>query len=387
MMETPERRSPFDVLAQNARRDYRMSKDAHYNEEQRAAIVDDLKDYRESHPGRNGKVRSWENLAHDIGIHPSVLAELKDAKYDGDIDKQLALIDSFLASELERTNRLDAREFCNIGLARKMRGAINTGIRNNSCPVIIGPPGCGKSMYARTLPATLANCLFIRMLETKGDARGVTQLLYNQLPARFQNNGRHGATHTERLDAVQAFLGTHRSSVVVVDECQKLRRSGLELLRDLHDLSDLDARRNIPVVFFGDATFYRHLTKAREGREDIVAPQFVRRLHPVFDVERDGSFDDGGNVYSVEDLVRVLRNDRMKLVDDSGVRWLTMLANVRGHGMLGFAVAVAKNAYDVAGRTQIRVEHLRAALELMVGGSTMQVMDASCSGKLLAKAG
>ncbi len=379
--------NPFVQLAQDARKDFYMAKDGTYSDQQRAALLENLRDYRAAHPGRNGKLRPWEELANDIGISKSTLSELLGGRYEGDTDKQLRLVDQFIALSTERRGRLDGREFCNIGLARLMRGAVNTGIRNNSCPVILGPPGCGKSMFSRYLASTLESCLFIRIMETKGDARGVIELLYDQIPGRYRVDGHRVPTNRQRLAAVQTFLGRHRSTVIIVDEAQKLRAHGLELLRDLHDLSDLDARTNSPIVFFGDARFYRHLIGARDGRETVVAPQFVRRLHPVFDVEKDGAGGDGGDVYSVDDLARVLHNDRVKLVSSDGVRWLTMLANLRGYGMLGFAVSVAKNAYDVARRETITVEHLRQALELMVGGSTMKVMDGKSGGALLRVAG
>lgn len=379
-----QERTPFEQLAQDARRDFYMSKDGQYTPEQCEKLLDNLRDWRAAHPGPGGKLQSWQQIANRIGLSASTLAELLGGKYEGDVDRQLRLADQFLALEAERRGRLDAREFCNIGLAKLMRGTVATGIKNNSCPVVIGPPGCGKSMFARALAATLETALFIRVRETKGTAHGVIELLYEQLPPRYREDAAGRGTRSRRERAVLDYLSTHRSTVIIVDECQKLR-GGLEMLRDFHDLSDLDARTNIPVCFFGDAKFYKHLVSSRARQRSVIAPQLSRRLYPIFDVEKDG-VDEGGNAYSVEDLVRVLKNDRLKLVSADGLRWLTTLANLPDYGLLGFAVAVAQMAWNLARPQTVTVAHLQRALKLHLGPGMAEQADTQTGGELLRKA-
>ena len=96
------------------------------------------------------------------------------------------------------------------------------------------------------------------------------------------------------------------------------------------------------------------------------------------------SFHDG--VLVVEDAGRILRNDRVRVITPDGVRWLARLANVRGWGSLGFAIAVARMGFDIASKMPLDVDDLRSALRMTIGPQAVEEIDEAAGGELLRKA-
>jgi hypothetical protein len=278
-----------------------------------------------------------------------------------------------------RRGRFDDRSFATIGITRQILGVINNGVKNNSMPVIIGAPGSGKSIHARAFAADREGVVLIRADQANGDGRGVTELLCQAItPLRPMLD----RSHRRRLASIRAYLAKHRNTIIVVDESQKLTRDGLETLRDLHDSSDPDGRRNVPIILFGDESFYKLILKSRAGQRSPIAPQLTRRMYPIFDITKDGA-DDGGRVYSVADVVAMLRNDRLRVVSEAGVAWITKLANTPGYGYLGFGMAVLRMAFDIARGETVEPEDLREALRMAIGPTVAEEIDEACGGELL----
>jgi hypothetical protein len=362
--------------------DARMRKDDEaYTPEQQKALVSELRDYRITYPV-NGKPIRWKQVAELVGLPESTLSEVVKGTYKGDVQKCLSLVDQFLADERLRRGRFDDRSFATTSLTRQIYGVIANGVKNNSMPVIIGSPGSGKSIHARAFAADREGVVLIHIDEANGDARGVTELLCTAIqPLRSMIE----RPHRRRVASIRAYLAKHRQTVVVVDEAQKLTRDGLEMLRDLHDTSDPDARRNTPIVLFGDREFYKLIARGRAGERSPIAPQLSRRMYPIFDIEKDGA-DDDGKVYTAEDVVAILRNDRLRVLSDAGVKWVTRLANAPGYGLLGFAMAIVRMACDLARGETVDTEDLSEALNMALGPSVAEEVDQVAGGELLRRA-
>jgi len=155
----------------------------------------------------------------------------------------------------------------------------------------------------------------------------------------------------------------------------------------LHDTSDAEGRRCTPILLLGSQEFYRLLVKSRNGERSPISPELTRRIYPVFDIVRDGGDAEGGGVFTVQDLVRIIRNDRVRVVTPDGVRWLTRLANVHGYGSLGFAIAVLRMAFDIVSNRQVTVADLVSALRMSIGPRAMEEVDQAADGELLSKVG
>jgi len=381
----------FEALRQQGRVDYRMVKeDQEITPELRRQIVDDLKAYRDDNPLSGRKPLSWQRLAEMIGLPPSTLHDIRYDKYKGNRDAVLRKIDQFLADEREKRGRFEFRSHAQIGMTGKIFGTIRTGIRRNWMPVIIGSPGVGKTAHARAFAADRGGVVVIRPDEAHRDDRGVTILLCTAIdPLRQQIN----QPHRKRLLEIKAWLRKHGSTVIVVDEAQKLNKAGLEMLRDIHDISDVSGRRGIPIVLFGDHRFKKLIEASRADERTVIEPQLARRLKPVLDLDAECALDDDGGLYTVDDIVKIVQNERVRILTPRATRWLRDLANVVGYGRLGFALDVLKLAIDISlppgGAPKlakpIDVDVLQEALEMTFGKSVAIVIDEQAGGELLTK--
>lgn len=383
--------SGFDKLGKDARLDLRMlTEERPPTAEETQALIGEFKDYRRDH-SVGGRPLSWKKLAELLSdgktnVAHSTLTEVINGKYRADPAKVLRLIDKFLADERSRAGGFDIRQHAEIGLTRIFNGVIRTVIRNHGMGALLAKPGVGKSVTARAFAAERGGVVLIVADETNCDSRGVS-LLFCQAIAGLRNMLQK--SHRKRLAAVLQYLCTHRNTVVIIDECQQLTGQGLECLRNLHDKSDPEGRRCTPMILFGDTDFYRLLLKSRAGEKSPISPQLTRRIWPIYDATRE-SDDDTGDLFSVEDVVRIIRNDRLRVVTPDGVRWITRLANVDGWGAIGFAVAVLRIAFDIRSQrsSPVTVDDLRAALRMTVGSKmSVEEIDDAADGALLQRTG
>jgi len=129
---------------------------------------------------------------------------------------------------------------------------------------------------------------------------------------------------------------------------------------------------------------YKLVVRTRAGEKSPLKPQLTRRLYPVLNLAAEGLGGDGGaDLFTVEDVLAVLRNERLRLVDSEGVRWLCQLANVPGWGALGFAMAILGMALDIAAKTPAGVGDLRRALQMAIGPRAVRELDGLAGGSLL----
>lgn len=389
-LQPPTDGQGFEILGRHDRVEFRMLTDEQKcTPDVERQLIGELQDWRRDHPAAKdpGKPYPLNKLSDQIGVSPSVLTEWINGKYKGDSDAVARKVDQFLADERQRAGRFDFRQHAKIALTHKIFGAIKAGIINNTMPVIIGPPGCGKTAHARAFQSERGGVLYVRIEEERCTDRGITALLCDTIQELRPMKARQ---HRQRLDSIKTWLRKRRNTVLLVDECQKLDASGLEMLRTLHDITDPDGAHCMPIVFFGDEHFYKLLVRAKAGDRSPIAPQMIRRMVPVFDVAKDGGVepDGGGDLYTVQDIVAIVRNDRVKLLDRKALRWLTDLANVAGFGQLGFAIKVLQIACDLMekrGEKQVDVEHLQMALGMTAGRSVAVEIDQAAGGELLAK--
>ena len=372
-------RGGFERLAQEARVSYRLVKDDEMvTEEKSVALIGELKDYRVNRRTAGGKPISWAKLASELDMPASTLTEVIKNRYKGNTEKYLRRIDAFLAAERERKGRFDIRGFASIGVSEKIWGVIQSAVRHNSMAAVIGDSGCGKSVAAKAYALANEGARYVEISDAHRDPRGVAELLCQA----FKLVGFR--TYRERFNALRSHLSRSRSATILFDESQLLSARSLEAIRGLYDASDPDARRNTPIVFLGDEKFLRHLKKARHNESRLIAPQLARRIYPVFVVGRDARQNPDGDIYSPADIAKILRNERLRVVDSAGVRWLTMLANTRGHGMLGLMVCVVRSALDInKGVLPLRVEALETALYMSAGAELAIDINAAAGGELL----
>lgn len=337
---------------------------------QRAALVRDLRAYRDANL-IDGKPVSMAKLAGYIGVSQSVLTEWTKSKYAGDDERISRLVDQFLAREDQRGQRASIRGFASIRAATEiMVPTVNQAILRRSMAVITGEPGSGKSLFAKWFAERNDGAVLITCDDADCDAKFVIDALHVALRL-----GTYTPHARQKKREIEAYLQSHKNTIIIVDESQKLTASALELLRSLHDKSDPDGVRNVPVVLFGDDKFYAVVMRSRSGERTPISPQITSRMFPVVSLERHGlRHDDDGqtipdSVFTKEDIDLIVRNSRLRLVRSDAVAWVVRLANLHGHGRLRLASRVLEIAIDIKRGPQVAVDDLHAALDLFLGPS------------------
>ena len=382
-------RTAFDQFGMEARIEARMlDQDKPITEEQRQLVVRELLAYRENHRNAKGRPMPWEDLGGLVGVSGSTLNEITTGRYKADPANVLRQIDQFLADERIKLGRFDVRSFAHISLTHKIKGAIESGLKRNTMPVIIGEPGSSKSQHARWWVGQREGAILIEPDDFDCDERWAVDAIYAALGANvYQRNRR------DKKRWIVSYLRKHKATVIVIDEAQKLSRGALEMLRRLHDLSDPTGRRNVSIVFFGDEDFYKLIVQARGGARVSLSPQFTRRVYPVFDIARNGCELDrsgapkAGTVFKRADIEAITRNQRVRVLREDAVDWLVRLANLSGHGSLGIAMLVMETAWDLREGKLVTVDDLQLALSTVLGPEEVDAVDEQAGNTLLAKVG
>lgn len=373
-----DKHANFDKLAQDARLEHRMVKD---DQPLTQADIDRVlaaaRDYIERRKAAATKY-GLKEFASELGTlttgtgrvkrpDESVLSDLLNGKYKGAIDPYIRRIDALLARERLRGQRMNVDEFVEIELARRVRGVVHAAKVNSSIGLVIMHPGQGKTKIAQACERLDSGAVLLTIKEGEGSVYAILHKLYDafNIPGNFRDPMRR----------IRLFehLASDRTVMFLIDEAQHLAPKGLEFLRGIHDNADSFKRgagHAIPMVLFADHEFYKIVQQGRRGGGRVKS-QLVSRMFPVFDSDDAGTFKGRGRgrereCYGVEDLVKILRNDRLRIVTDDGIQFLARLANIPHYGALRTAINSTRMAYTLAGGRQIGVKHLKQSLRMML---------------------
>ncbi len=366
----------MDRIRGDARLDARMLDPAKpVTDEQRAAVIRDLVAFRDRNR-IDKKPMSWAKLGGYIGVTSSVLSEVVKGTYQGDNDRVIRLVDQFLAGEEQQGKRPQIREFVRIRITEFIVGAINETLKRRSIGVITGEPGSGKSKHAEWFCDGHDGAVLITADDSDNDAKFVIDKLHEALKL-----GTFVPSARQKKREIESYLRTHLNTVIMVDEAQKLTSDALEILRSFHDKSDPEGRRNVPVILWGDDKFYKIIVGSRGGVRTPLSPQITSRMYPVLSLDSQCFEHDGdgqavpSSVYSKEDIERIVRQQRLKLVRSDAIAWVVRLANLNERGRLRLAARVIEIAIDTKLGNQVTVGDLEAALELFVPADYRAIME------------
>lgn len=374
MMPPRDDESILNQLAQDARWDARMLRpDEKLTPEIAQAIREAARDYYQQRRFRN-KSYTLGRLSEECGVGKKIIGRILNGSYDADAEPHLRKLDAFLADQLKREGRFELSPYVENAVVENAMGVIHLAKRQNTIGLIVMESGCGKSTVARAYAAEDTNATLITIEQDHGHARDVVAALYAALDLKGDDSYR------ECYAAVKAkFRGT-RSRIVLIDEAQQLRPSGLEIVRALHDSADPSGRYPLPVVLFADHDFYKLVLRRRSGQSSPIKAQLTSRIAPVYDASAHATQNDGGQLYSLEDVRRLIRHRQVRKVSEAGIRFLQMLANVPDWGRLRVVRQIVSMAYDThpEGSTQqIGLDELKAALTYVFGPNALQLIDAA----------
>jgi len=363
--------------------------------ERQQQLRGELQDWRKDHPSPRdpGKPHPLKALAErissgDSNISVGVLSDWLKGKYKGNNARIALSVDTFLAEERQRAGRHDFRQTAKITLVHKGFGTINAAVIHGVMAAIMGPPGSGKTCLALAYSRERSGCVYLRLKDEPADKRRISAQLCHVIQELRPMKAK---PHPARLDAIQSWLAKRRNCVLLIDEAQKADRSGLELIRDLYDESDRGGHHRLPIILFADERFKERVIATRSGQATPIAPQLTRRMILMFGIRKQGVVPGGdeGELFTVEDILTIVRQDRVKLLTPPAARWLARLANTPEAGMLGGAIDTLKIACDLAakkGSKQVGVLHLKMAFEMSNGPALSELIDEATGGALLRKA-
>lgn len=251
-----------------------------------------------------------------VGYSPSVLSQFLNGLYRGDCERVARAMNELMERDAgaQQTPRPDG--FVETEAAKRMLVTIRTAIQTRSVGEVIGPAGVGKTMTARCAATIYTGSIYLRVLETTRSPYG----LLADLSRAVNIPGRGNMTMRLR-QIIEHLKGTDRP--LLVDEAHKLRPAALEILRDVHDASE------VPLILFGTkdlrdnlsdtGMFYGQFTSRIVARCDVTE----MALHPKHPRP----------LFTIDEIRKVFEGSKVKLTGD-GAKFLTELACVPGLGGL-----------------------------------------------------
>jgi hypothetical protein len=299
------------------------------------------------------------------------LSEWVKGVYKGDNDRVCRLVDQFLVREEQQSSGPNLRSFVMLRVVVEVvLAAITQAIKRRSIGVITAEPGSCKSLCGKWYCERNDGAFLITCDDADRDAKFVVDALHAALKL-----GTYSPHARQRKREIEAYLQAHKNTIIIVDECQKLTADALEILRSLHDKSDPEGARNVPIILLGDETFYKTVVRSRGGERTPISPQITSRMFPVVSLERHGlQRDDDGqaipdSVYTKEDIEAIVKQQRLRVLRPDAIAWAVKLANIHGHGRLRLAARVLEIAIDIKRGPQVTVADLQASLEFFLGPS------------------
>lgn len=365
----------LDRLGRDARVEQGMLKpDQPITDTQRRAVIREAQSYRDGHKVA-GRPLSLAKAAAAIGVSESVLSEWLKDKYAGDVDRVTRMVDAFLAREAQSASGPNIRTFRRIKLVENLHAACKQAIQRRSIGVVTGEPGIGKTGFLDWLVCQSDGAVKITADPKDCDAKFVVDALYVALKLSS-----YTPSTRERKRQIVEYLQSHQNTILLVDECQFLTNDALEILRALHDQSDPEGVRNVPVLLFGDSNFYKVVMSSRAGRRTPLSPQITSRMFPVLEIDVSCiDHDDSGQVvpnslFTREDIEQIVSQNRLRLFRPEALDYAVKLAHVHGYGRLRLASRVMEIAIQIKRAAQVTLDDMRAAMGLFLGPADADVV-------------
>lgn len=219
----------------------------------------------------NPEGKSWAKIAREIGIADSTLTQVRNDKYPANADKVICKIEAYLRKLEKRKNGPQELRFVNTKNSVQIFDVCEYAMNQGAMTVITGQAGIGKTFSLRKFQETHQNVHYIytnQMTSTRAllneFARGVRVSVQN------------------RADVVLRHLIekiTHSMRIFIIDEAHKLNYRTIELVREIHDQTE------VGVVLSGDVTLIMRITGQDQNRTDRTFDQLYSRVQRFSEIE------------------------------------------------------------------------------------------------------
>ena len=211
---------------------------------------------------------------------------------------------------------------------------------NQTCSIVVGPTGIGKSRCAQAIHETYVGSIYIRIMNGYHHPRGLALALAEKTGVRQRMTGtnRQNSSIVERV--IEALRDTHR--LILLDEAQLLTDSALSAMRDVHDCT------GCPFMLLGT----RDLLERIQRNVGPDHGQLYSRFDIVTHVTQGCDVYNGGKaLFTVDEIRQLYQVTPIKLAGDAA-HYLRDVANHLGSGSLRRCKILLRNAARRARKRQ-----------------------------------
>lgn len=282
---------------------------------------------------------SSKTLAAEIGSSPTVISQFLSRAYTGDNER----VARELNAAIERLARIEEAKLPDdwfpFQQATKMLRVVDEAVAAKKMGLVTAPSGACKTSTVEAARLRNPGAVVIRANITGRSSGRILRAIAREIGTRVV-----GASDEIFDRIISELKGTSRP--IIVDEAQRLGDTGVEVLRDIHDVA------GVPVVFFATDDFSLMVDDTAKWLGQV-RRRITHRFHAGADLPGSQlSFDPSGGqkvsakkrpMFTADELTQWMAKQGLRISDD-GIQCLAVLANFAELGCLGFCVEVVRRA-------------------------------------------
>lgn len=294
--------------------------------------------------------------AQRLGKSPGTLSTWRNFEgerdaFKGDLDGITRDVNAMVEVWAQQFFAPRGSDWIETDVARRMIATIKQTVRLRAMGMITSDSGRGKTMTFKAAQAKYPASVYVRIRNGSHTATGLAREIARQL--RIE-----GARTTLQIQQAVEDTLTGSGRLFMIDELHGAKRDAVELLRDLHDVTEC------PIVVGGT----RRLRDAVNDNE-MWFGQLASRIAIQYDVNDEVRGKDGTPtrpLHSIDEIKRLFSSDEIRFTS-GGLRELGRLANVEGYGGLRLCKQVVFIAATVCQGNKIDAELIRRVLRDLHG--------------------
>ncbi len=304
---------------------------------QRHQAMSNLKNY----------LRLWgltsTDVARQIGKpKATAIGELLKEKYREGSDDHIRKLNNWLEQHGRQRSVKLGDKFVDTKIATDMLAIARLVRENSTMGICYGPTGIGKTRCSLAISDKYSGSIYLRIKRGDQHAKGLIHAIAGFLGLRATGSSKQDKHMRTELERVIDTL--HESDrLLILDEAHKLRDEAIEVLRDIHDST------NIPILLVAT----RDLHDRIEKNADPDHGQLYSRIDISFPLTQGYDVCDGGRrLFTVENIKKLYNeDDSLKLTTDAA-EYLMHIANDLGRGSLRKCKNVLRNALRYSRKRQ-----------------------------------
>lgn len=260
------------------------------------------------------------------------ISDLLRGVYSGDADGHIRKLNIWMEQHARASSAQLTDAFVTTKVATTILNVARLTAENQTCSIVVGPTGIGKSRCAQAIRETFVGSIYIRVMNGYHHPRGLGMALAEQTGVRKRTTvaSRASASVLERV--IEVLKDTHR--LIILDEAQLLTDAALSAMRDVHDCT------GCPFMLLGTKDLLERIQRN-------VGPdhgQLYSRFDIVTHVTQGCDVYNGGKaLFTVEDIRKLYQVTPIRLASDAA-QYLKDVANYLGSGSLRRCKMLLRNA-------------------------------------------